>query len=97
MLVEREGYGELQQTHSIKAFGSLINAAAPFYIRQDSLAHKAAERFGTDKMLEILNDYRSEGLVGLLTEMKKQIDEFTGEMDPFDDVTMMGIKYNGEG
>ena len=55
----------------------------------------AAARFGTDKMLEILNDKTGDDLVTLLTDMKREIDDFTGEMDPFDDVTMMCINYTG--
>ena len=53
-------------------------------------------RFGTDKMLEILNKTEGMDLITALTEMKKQIDDFTGAMDPFDDVTMMGLKYYGK-
>ena len=55
----------------------------------------AAARFGTDKMLEILNSHTDDDLATLLKEMKQQIDDFTGEMDPFDDVTMMCINYTG--
>ena len=52
-------------------------------------------RFGTDKMLNILNSDTSVDLIGTLSEMKKEIDAFNGDKDPFDDVTMMGLKYYG--
>ena len=52
-----------------------------------------AARFGTDRMLEILNSGKHANIVEMLTDMKKEIDRFTGEMDPFDDVTMMCMKY----
>lgn len=52
-------------------------------------------RFGTDKMLEVLNDHKEGDMVATLTDLKKEIDDFTGIMDPFDDVTMMGLRYNG--
>ncbi len=57
----------------------------------------AAERFGTDKMLEILNRDTDKDLVSMLADMKKEIDDFTGNMDPFDDVTMMALRYLGNG
>ena len=52
-----------------------------------------AARFGTDRMLEILNSGKHANIVEMLTDMKNEIDKFTGEMDPFDDVTMMCMKY----
>ncbi len=55
----------------------------------------AAHRFGTDKMLEILDRESDKDLITMLTNMKKEIDDFTGTMDPFDDVTMMALKYLG--
>ena len=47
-------------------------------------------------MLEFLNEYSDAGLVPTLTDMKKSIDDFNGNKDPFDDVTMMGLKYFGK-
>ena len=52
-----------------------------------------AARFGTDRMLEILNSGKHANIVEMLKKKKKEIDKFTGEMDPFDDVTMMCMEY----
>lgn len=57
---------------------------------------ESGERFGLDRMLEFLNEYSDAGLVPTLTDMKKSIDDFNGNKDPFDDVTMMGLKYFGK-
>ena len=53
-------------------------------------------RFGTGKMLDILN--RRNGLPPeeLLSDMKKNIDEFAGDLDPFDDITMLGLIWHGK-
>ena len=55
----------------------------------------SGERFGTDRMLGVLercHDTDAEATVG---EMKKAIDDFTGSIDQFDDITMMSIIWNG--
>ena len=31
----------------------------------------------------------------LLADVKSNIDEFAGEADQFDDITMLGFRYNG--
>ncbi len=54
------------------------------------------ERFGIERMLDTLNEYSSIGLEKTLTDMKARIDKFNGNKDPFDDVTMMGLKYFGK-
>ena len=58
--------------------------------------NEKGERFGTDKMLEILNKYRDESAKDILGRLKDKIDEFDGDSDPFDDVTMMCLKYFGK-
>ena len=55
------------------------------------------ERFGLEKMIDVLNDNIGNDLVTTLSVMKKEIDDFNGDKDPFDDVTMMGLKYFGGG
>lgn len=53
------------------------------------------QRFGTDKMLNILNRDKNAAPADLLKSMKEEVDAFTGEIDPFDDVTMMSILWKG--
>ena len=56
----------------------------------------AGKRFGTDRMIAELNRNKELSPKELLTVMKKQVDDFTGEMDPFDDVTMLCVDYFGK-
>ena len=54
------------------------------------------EPFGTDRMLEALNQdpgLTPDELCGALT---KAIDEFVGEAPQFDDLTMLCVRYHGE-
>ena len=55
----------------------------------------AEEQYGTDRMLKALNTFKEASMNGLLLAVKNDIDEFVGEAKQFDDITMMGIRYNG--
>ena len=56
----------------------------------------SGERFGTDRMIETLNKYKSKSTEELIKSLKSEIDTFRGEVDPFDDITMLGVKYFGK-
>ncbi len=53
------------------------------------------ELFGTDRMLATLNSVPDAGPKELLMNVKKSIDQFVGSAPQFDDITMMGLQYNG--
>ena len=52
----------------------------------------AEELFGTDRMLEALNEMPDACPEELLKHMEMRIDEFVGDAPPFDDLTMMAVK-----
>ena len=52
-------------------------------------------RFGEERMLEMLQRDKDCTPDELLMNMKKEIDAFAGDMEPFDDITMMDIIYKG--
>jgi sigma-B regulation protein RsbU (phosphoserine phosphatase) len=54
------------------------------------------ERFGIDRMTEVLNRCKERTPSELLDEMKREVDEFTGNETPFDDITMMSIVWHGK-
>lgn len=51
--------------------------------------NSSSEQFGTDRMLKVLNENRNEDPAGLLAAVVKAIDEFKGEADQFDDMTIL--------
>jgi serine phosphatase RsbU (regulator of sigma subunit) len=53
------------------------------------------EEFGLDRMLNALNTYKDASMEGLLQGVKADQDAFVGEADQFDDITMLGFRYNG--
>lgn len=50
--------------------------------------------FETDRMLEVLNQNKDAAPKDLLYNMKAAVDEFVGDAEQFDDLTMMAIKLN---
>ena len=53
------------------------------------------EQFGEERMLTSLNANKYLPMEGLLYSVKYDLDLFVGEADQFDDVTMLGFRYNG--
>ena len=52
--------------------------------------------FGTDRMLEALNQESTAAPKTLLNNVKAAVERFVDEADQFDDLTMLCIKYTGE-
>ncbi len=53
--------------------------------------------FGTDRMLTALNSGLGLPLDELLPVVKRHIDDFVGDAPQFDDITMLGLRYLGQG
>ena len=51
--------------------------------------NSSSEQFGTDRMLKVLNENRNEDPAGLMAAVAKAVDEFQGEADQFDDMTIL--------
>jgi serine phosphatase RsbU (regulator of sigma subunit) len=58
--------------------------------------NKDNEQFGTDRMLEVLNQNKDTAPEVLLARMKEAIDAFAGEVPQFDDTTMLCFHYKGD-
>ncbi len=51
--------------------------------------------FGTERLLQALNDVHEQGAYSILHSVIKTIDSFVGEADQFDDITMLCFQYLG--
>lgn len=59
-------------------------------------AHNAYdELFGTDRLLEVLNDNKDCDVRSQALALKDAVDEFASDTDQFDDITIFGLEYNG--
>ena len=55
----------------------------------------SARRMGTTSALDVLNKYKELSQKDILKYVRRDIRFFVGDEDQFDDVTMIGFKYNG--
>lgn len=55
----------------------------------------AVEQYGTDRLLDVLNEHKEESMKDMLSAVKDNLNDFVGTADQFDDVTMLGFRYNG--
>ena len=55
------------------------------------------EMFGTDRMLDALNSDPDAAPLQILVNVRKAVDDFVQDFEQFDDLTMLCIKYNGNG
>ena len=58
--------------------------------------NKNNELFGLEPMVTSLNNNKDKNLKEILHNMKKDIDNFVGEVPQFDDITMLSLKFKGE-
>ena len=75
-----------------------LNPGDRMFVYTDGLpeaTNAGKELFGTDRMLTVLNNNIDSTAPELLYEMNKAVDEFVGEADQFDDLTMLAFYYKG--
>ena len=53
------------------------------------------EEYGLERALKALNMYKDASMEGLLQGVKADQDDFVGEANQFDDITMIGFRYIG--
>ncbi|MBR2207624.1 MAG: SpoIIE family protein phosphatase, partial [Synergistaceae bacterium] len=76
-----------------------LNSGDILYIYTDGVAeatNSAEELYGTDRMIDALNKNADAPIEEILADVKKDVDDFTGDAPQFDDITMLGIKYYGQ-
>ena len=75
-----------------------LNPGDNLYVYTDGVAeatNSQNELYGTDRMIATLNDTEGLPVEGILSVMKKSVDDFTGDAPQFDDITMLVLKYYG--
>ncbi len=76
-----------------------LNPGDIIYLYTDGVAeatNSSEELYGTDRMLEALNETKNISAEEILVSMKKSVDDFTGEAPQFDDITMLSLRYFGK-
>lgn len=57
--------------------------------------NEKTEQYDTDRMLKVLNQDKYEPMEKILPDVRRDISEFVGAADQFDDITMLGFTYRG--
>ena len=53
------------------------------------------EQYGTGRMLDLLNQEKDRPMEEILPDLRRDITDFVGKADQFDDITMLGFTYRG--
>lgn len=53
------------------------------------------ELFGEDRLRDVINVYKEHNPESLLRSIKSELDQYMGEAEQFDDITMLCIEYKG--
>ncbi len=54
------------------------------------------EQYGPDRMLAVLNADKDKPMTDILPDVREDISAFVGDMEQFDDITMLGFTYRGK-
>ena len=84
--VKYKGY-ELQMNPGDKLF--LYTDGVPEATDQEK------EMFGTERMIATLNEHQNDEPDEILTSIHQAVDQFVGEAEQFDDLTMLCLEYKG--
>ena len=82
-----------------KEYEMKLEKGSKLFVYTDGLAEATdlnEELFGTERMVEALNEAKDSDPKGILMHMKDKVNEFVGEASQFDDLTMMCVMWNGD-
>lgn len=81
-----------------KNFEMQLNKGDKLFLYTDGVPEatdKNDKMFGTDRMTDALNIEPAAGPEQILKNVRQAVDEFVGDAEPFDDLTMMCLEYRG--
>jgi sigma-B regulation protein RsbU (phosphoserine phosphatase) len=81
-----------------KEYELMLQPGDKLFVYTDGVAeamNKDKELFGTDRLLDALNMGPAERPLNVLRNVRKSVDEFVGDAEQFDDLTMLCMEYKG--
>ncbi len=81
-----------------KDYSFTLPKGGSIFVYTDGVAEAQNEKekfFGTERILENLNKKRDTSPEEIISSMKSAVDEYAGNMEQFDDITMQCLRYNG--
>ena len=95
-LTEREDYTAIRKV--LKDFLASSDAFAVYFVYTDGLPEATNtdyDLFGRDRAVDVLNSAPDRSPEELLRAVSTAVNEFVGEEEQFDDLTMLCIEYKG--
>ena len=95
LLKDRHGFvlGGMDGVH-YRDYELTLEKGATLYLYTDGVpeaTNTEQQMYGTDRLLEVMNRNLEDGPVQLLEAIRTSVDEFVGEAEQFDDMTMLAI------
>ena len=81
-----------------KEYEIMMEPGSKIFVYTDGVpeaTHGSSELFGTDRMLESLNQDPHATPEDILKNVRKSVDDFVLDTEQFDDLTMLCLQYNG--
>ena len=82
-----------------KEYEFTLEPGSKLFVYTDGLTEAVGpegDMFGTDRMLEALNDVPDASPTEVLTHIREVVDDFVEDSQQFDDLTMLCIEYKGK-
>ena len=81
-----------------KEYELQLEPGAKIFVYTDGVpeaTNKNEELFGTDRMIEVLNRAKDKTPDAIMKSVRSAVDEFVGDTEQFDDLTMVCMTYKG--
>lgn len=88
----------VMENMTFEGYGIHLDPGDCIYVYTDGIPdaiNVSEEQYGLERMLTALNTNKTASMEGLLLSVKYDQDVFVGGADQFDDITMIGFRYNG--
>ena len=83
-----------------KEYELTLNPGDRLFVYTDGIPEaidENVEQYGTDRLVRVLNAVKGEHMRDMLPAVRQDIADFAGGAEQFDDITMIGFVYNGQG
>ena len=81
-----------------KEYDVQLNPGYEIFVYTDGIPEaidKDVQQYGVERLIDVLNANKDLAMDVLLPTVTKDLSDFVGEAEQFDDVTMLGFRFKG--
>ena len=85
------------ETTKTKEYKLKLNPGDRIFVYTDGVPeaiNSKNEQYGTDRLIKVLNENKTDSFKGLLPKVREDVAEFADGVEQFDDITMLGFVFN---